>query len=461
MSKESDHNQLTYVMKSQITTESFSLNGILVLICLLLAFPARTMAQEVDELQRLLDEYAARDAGKKKAKGMRKVDATTVPTDLQEIDLSKLTSYTKSTRTVTVKSDVKFVNGTIGAASNFNGSYLLNITEGATVVLGETATIDAGSLSCGSCLAAVNICGGSIFYQCGDVIAPDDGNCVAIRLNADNDTYVYVSGTRKGTVQNNGGVVIYNVLPGDVNNDGTVDISDALCIFSWLLENKPSVFVQSAADFNQDGVITVSDGVAIIASILDKPQAYLSCPDSHHPHMIDLGLPSGTKWACSNVGANKPEEYGGYYAWGETEEKDYYDEDTYKYYQNGNYVDLGSDIAGTQYDVAHVKWGGSWVMPSERQLEELRYNCNYEWTSLNGINGKVFIGSNGGSIFLPASGNRWDDNLSDVGTGGDYWSSTQYPSYSNRAYGLIFDSGFADRYYNLRSNGLTVRPVSR
>ena len=153
MSKESDHNQLTYVMKSQITTESFNLNGILVLMCLLLAFPARTMAQEVDELQRLLDEYAARDAGKKKARGVRKVDASTVPTDLQEIDLSKLTSYTKSARTVTVKSDIKFVNGTIGAASNFSGTYLLNITEGATVVLGETATIDAGSLSCGSCLA--------------------------------------------------------------------------------------------------------------------------------------------------------------------------------------------------------------------------------------------------------------------------------------------------------------------
>ena len=312
MSKESDHNQLTYVMKSQITTKSFSLNGILVLMCLLLAFPARTMAQEVDELQRLLDEYAERDAGKKKAKGMRKVDATTVPTDLQEIDLSKLTSYTKSTRTVTVKSDVKFVNGTIGAASNFSGTYLLNITEGATVVLGETASVDAGILSCGGCLAAVNICDGSIFYQCGDVIAPDDGNCVAIRLNADNDTYVYVSGKRKGTVQNNGGTVVDNALLGDVNNDGKVDISDATSIFSWLLEHKPSVFVQSSADFNQDNAITVSDGVAIIASILDTSQSFLSCPDSHHPHMIDLGLPSGTKWACCNVGATKPEEYGGY-----------------------------------------------------------------------------------------------------------------------------------------------------
>ena len=463
MSKESNHNQLTYVMKSQITTESFSLNGILVLMCLLLAFPAKTMAQEVDELQRLLDEYAARDAGKKKAKGIRKVDATTVPTDLQEIDLSKLTSYTKSARTVTVKSDVKFVNGTIGAASNFSGSYLLNITEGATVVLGETATIDAGSLSCGSCLAAVNICDGSIFYQCGDVIAPEDGNCVAIRLNSDNDTYVYVSGTRKGTVQDNGGTVVDNVQRGDVNNDGKVDISDATSIFSWLLEHKPSVFVQSAADFNQDNVITVSDGVAIIASILDTPQIHLSCPDSHHPHMIDLGLPSGTKWACCNVGATKPEEYGGYYAWGETEEKATYNWSTY-IHCDGSYNtchDLGSDIAGTQYDVAHVKWGGSWVMPSYAQNEELIYNCTSEWTTLNGINGRIFTGSNGSIIFLPDTSYRGDDSFH-VSKGAHYWASDGGGSTSFATY-LYFHSGQVfsfDGFFN-RAYGFSVRPVSR
>ena len=80
--------------------------------------------------------------------------------------------------------------------------------------------------------------------------------------------------------------------------------------------------------------------------------------------MIDLGLPSGTKWACCNVGANKPEAYGDYYAWGETQTKSTYSEQTYLYYKNGLYQDVGSDIAGTQYDVAHVKWGGSCVMPS-------------------------------------------------------------------------------------------------
>lgn len=86
-----------------------------------------------------------------------------------------------------------------------------------------------------------------------------------------------------------------NPILGDVNNDGDVNIADAMCMFSWLLENKPRVFVESVADFNEDGTISVSDGVAIIASILDDSLAYLSCPDNHHPYMIDLGLPSGTK----------------------------------------------------------------------------------------------------------------------------------------------------------------------
>ena len=109
------------------------------------------------------------------------------------------------------------------------------------------------------------------------------------------------------------------------------------------------------------------------------------CPDDHHPHQIDLGLPSGTKWACCNVGADKPEAYGGYYAWGETEEKDVYNDVTYQYStgEDGNgdgYYDdyhvetsfdvygvwqsLGDDIAGSQYDVAQVKWGGDWQMPT-------------------------------------------------------------------------------------------------
>lgn len=187
------------------------------------------------------------------------------------------------------------------------------------------------------------------------------------------------------------------------------------------------------------------------------------CPDNHHPHMIDLGLPSGTKWACCNVGASKPEDYGGYFAWGETETKSTYDASIYKYCQNGKYVNLGSSIAGTQYDVAHVKWGGDWQMSSQEQFKELFDNCTYEWTKVNGIEGGKFTSKkNGTSLFLPAAGYRSHVSLYNAGTDGYYWSSTLNPSNSGRAYGLSFDSGSAYKFNqdDVRHYGHTVRPVS-
>ena len=188
------------------------------------------------------------------------------------------------------------------------------------------------------------------------------------------------------------------------------------------------------------------------------------CPDNNHPHMIDLGLPSGTKWACCNVGADKPETYGGYYAWGETEEKSDYSWGNYIHCDgsSGTCHRLGNDIAGTQYDVAHVKWGGSWVMPSKEQQDELKNNCTYNWTTENGVKGGKFTSKiNGNSIFLPAAGYRYDSGLYYVGSYGRYWSSTQYPSLVDFAYGLNFNSGSTDWYYTDRYVGRSVRPVIR
>ena len=225
----------------------------------------------------------------------------------------------------------------------------------------------------------------------------------------------------------------------DVNNNGSIDLTDALIVINYILGR-----------FNPEDD--------------QQPQSYLACPDDHHPHMIDLGLPSGTKWACCNVGATTPEGYGGYYAWGETEEKDYYDLKAYQhvYFEYGgyeHYYDIGSDIAGTHNDVAHVKWGESWVMPSKNQIQELIENCTYEWTTLMGINGGKFTGINGGSIFLPAAGHRWFDDLL-VGYDGSYWSSTRHPSLLNGAsYMGLFSNIFMDYDYYLYG-GFTVRPVS-
>ena len=179
---------------------------------------------------------------------------------------------------------------------------------------------------------------------------------------------------------------------------------------------------------------------------------------------IDLGLPSGTLWANMNVGATAPEDYGDYFAWGETEVKDLYDETNYAYYQNGNYVNIGDDIAGTEYDVAHVKWGGDWVMPTSDQVQELLDNTTSEGTQVNGVNGRKFTSKaagNSNSIFVPFSGVRDDGDLYDAGYGGYYWSS-QKPWYSSIAYGLYVESGNAvwgnnyPRYY-----GQSVRPVHR
>ena len=174
---------------------------------------------------------------------------------------------------------------------------------------------------------------------------------------------------------------------------------------------------------------------------------------------VDLGLPSGTKWANMNVGATKPEEFGGYYAWGETEEKDWYDGFTYLYYKDGEYIDIGSDIAGTEYDVAHVKWGGNWRMPTRIQIKELLKYTTRTREQINGVRGMRFTATNGNSIFLPAAGERWCDGLYGAGDTGHYWSSTQYYDNSNDADGLYFNSGAADWYYH-RYSGLSVRSVS-
>ncbi len=192
--------------------------------------------------------------------------------------------------------------------------------------------------------------------------------------------------------------------------------------------------------------------------------AYTSCPDSHHPHLIDLGLPSGTLWACCNVGAENPWNLGGFYAWGETEEKSCYDWETYIHCDGTRETchDIGKDIAGTQYDAATANWGSPWVMPNKEQMEELTNSCTSEWTTENGVNGRRFTGPNGASIFLPAAGERWGDYLYDAGSIGIYLSSVLYESYTINALCLSFTSRYVGTYYgDGRDCGQSVRPVRK
>ena len=124
--------------------------------------------------------------------------------------------------------------------------------------------------------------------------------------------------------------------------------------------------------------------------------ASAQCPDDNHPHLIDLGLPSGTKWACCNVGTSSPEEFHNFYAWGVTETQDKCNWESYPYRgtEEGTFQDIGNNIAGTEYDVAKAKMGVIYQMPTKAQFEELLQNCSAEFKDnrtlqFTGPNGKT------------------------------------------------------------------------
>ena len=261
-----------------------------------------------------------------------------------------------------------------------------------------------------------------------------------------------------------------------------------------------------------------------LVAIATTAQAQKNTIDGHE--YVDLGLPSGTLWASCNVGATKPEEYGLYFAWGET--KGYtsatsaghsFDEANYKWckqtkledYCATKYcndillnaedtaavlIELGvasveeadaktlqekldyiladklEDLGLAQNDnkteldleddAAYVNWGSNWRMPSLDQIEELIDNCNWEWTTQNGIYGKKATSkTNGNSIFLPAAGGRHGTSLYTAGEQGLYWSRTLYAYSSSGAYRLRFYSGSVGWYHSYRYYGQSVRPVRR
>lgn len=195
---------------------------------------------------------------------------------------------------------------------------------------------------------------------------------------------------------------------------------------------------------------------------------------------IDLGLPSGTLWASCNVGATKPEEYGDYFAWGETKGyksgKRDFSWRTYKWCAgnwstqtkycndrsrgNKGFTDNKTEL-DLEDDVAYVNWGSNWRMPSRAQQDELRAQCTWTWTQLNGVNGyRVTSKTNGNSIFLPATGWYRGMSLDDAGSYG-YYRSRSLSNDPNYAYALEFGSGAVDCGGCGRGSGQVVRPVRR
>ena len=170
---------------------------------------------------------------------------------------------------------------------------------------------------------------------------------------------------------------------------------------------------------------------------------------------VDLDLPSGTLWAKCNVGADSPEETGYYFAWGETATKDMYDWKQYKYC-----AAAGDDYKLTKYctnpdcglngfvdnltvlepadDAVMANWGSGWRMPTSEEFNELYQNTTFEWTERNGVYGRLLTGSNGNSIFLPATGFRLDGNLICTSLG-VYWSSSLQTECQVAGWSLHFD----------------------
>ena len=202
--------------------------------------------------------------------------------------------------------------------------------------------------------------------------------------------------------------------------------------------------------------------------------------DPYNGHeYVDLGLPSGLKWATCNVGATSPEDYGDHYAWGEIETKKFYEWITYKWC-NGSYNTMTKYCTNSSYgyngftdnkttldiedDVAHVKWGGNWRMPTKAEQEELINNCTLTWTAVNGVPGyrvqSRIDGYTDKYIFLPAAGFH-DESLSCVGKRCMYWSSSLDESSSDYASDMSFETTtYCTISFHDRNLGSCVRPVA-
>ena len=222
----------------------------------------------------------------------------------------------------------------------------------------------------------------------------------------------------------------------------------------------------------QDGVKTtyeVANVDSITFSKVENPD-----PETDNHEYVDLGL--SVKWATCNVGASKPEEYGDYFAWGETQPKSNYDWSTYKWC-NGSYDTQTKYNTNSSYgtvdnkttldlgdDAARANWGGSWRMPTDAELTEMREQCTWTWTTQNGVYGYKVTSKKSGytnkSIFLPAAGYRGVSSLGSAGSGGYYWSSSLFSVSPYNAWSVVYF--YSDSVYGIngtRSCGFSVRPV--
>lgn len=238
---------------------------------------------------------------------------------------------------------------------------------------------------------------------------------------------------------------------------------NSLCIF--LLSLCCCVMAQTSSDINGDGSENAHDVSALAAILLGERDAY----GSHQ--FVDLGLPSGTLWATTNVGAQSREDFGYYVAWGEYMEKPEYTWANYKWGEgshtltrycrestNGTVDGMGTLLDAD--DVAHRMWHYQWQVPSVNQIMELVDNCTWVWSSVNGVKGYYVFGRNNRSIFLPATGYVDGTDLCNVGTDAVYWTRELFHNNDAVAYGLLIEKGYRSWAIRERYLAMPVRPVT-
>ena len=227
-------------------------------------------------------------------------------------------------------------------------------------------------------------------------------------------------------------------------------------------------------------VVRQTDGKEVCCDVTMVKRVYVRTESV----CVDLGLPSGLKWATCNLGAARPEEYGDYYGWGCTAPYAAGDDVNWTLYFKRvggtgtgssdcgtgkdplkdymNYV-YHKSIAGTKWDAARKKLGGRWRMPTQEEVVELRNtdNCKWLWTMGNGVYGyRVTSKHNGNYIFLPAAGCRFDDSLIGAGSVGHYWTSETCPLESDSAESFYIHSDGFLWYDEERYIGFPIRPVT-
>lgn len=231
---------------------------------------------------------------------------------------------------------------------------------------------------------------------------------------------------------------------------------------TWTPTGKGTITRADASQDRLDAIVVGGNGDSICESSLE-----VSIEEETPGQWVDLGL--SVKWAGWNVGATSPDQYGGYYAWGEIEEKEEYRFQNYKYlekYYYGNEPEdwcwiisfLGNEISGTSYDVAHVKWDGGARMPTLEEVKELINNCTFEYGTYNGVAGDYVTGPNGNSIFIPFGGCQSGDHCYNEGRTGYFWSGTHNEDRGG-SYSLCVGEDHGNWYSYGPPDGFSVRPV--